>query len=79
MFRIGGKDSENHIDLFAMALPIGCKTMPVDTMTDSQLQHEYLEKSSDLADGWERNGGFEAAYADAKTARLIRRTNRIEI
>ncbi len=60
-----------------MALLIGCKTMPVHTMTDSQLQHEYLEKSSDLAYGGERNGGFEAAYADVKTARLM--TNRIEI
>ncbi len=36
--------------LLIILLLIGCyTTMPVHTMSDSQLQHEYLEKSSKLA------------------------------
>ncbi len=36
--------------LLIILLLVGCyTTMPVHTMSDSQLQHEYLEKSSELA------------------------------
>ena len=36
--------------LLIILLLAGCYTaMPVHTMSDSQLQHEYLEKSSELA------------------------------
>ncbi|MBO1225093.1 MAG: hypothetical protein FVQ84_22635 [Planctomycetes bacterium] len=38
------------LTLLIILLLVGCyTTMPVHTMSDSQLQHEYLEKSSELA------------------------------
>ena len=40
------------LPLLIILLLAGCysyTTMPVHTMSDSQLQHEYLEKSSELA------------------------------
>ena len=38
------------LSLLIILLLAGCyTTMPVHTMSDSQLQHEYLEKSSELA------------------------------
>lgn len=38
-----------HLAILIISLLAGCyTTTPVHTMSDSQLQHEYLEKSSEL-------------------------------
>jgi hypothetical protein len=49
MFHVGGMPMRKHLALLIILLLTGCyTTMPVHTMSDSQLQHEYLEKSSEL-------------------------------
>jgi len=55
MFYVGGVPMRKLLALLIILLLVGCyttmpvHTMPVHTMSDSQLQHEYLEKSSELA------------------------------
>ena len=50
MFYVGGVPMRKLLALLIILLLVGCyTTMPVHTMSDSQLQHEYLEKSSELA------------------------------
>ena len=50
MFYVGGIPTRKLMALLIILL-VGCYTtaMSVHTMSDSQLQHEYLEKSSELA------------------------------
>ncbi len=52
MFYVGGVPMRKLLALLIILLLAGCYSytiMPVHTMSDSQLQHEYLEKSSELA------------------------------
>ena len=51
MFYVGGIPTRKLMALLIILFLVGCYTtaMPVHTMSDSQLQHEYLEKSSELA------------------------------
>jgi uncharacterized protein YcfL len=50
MWYCGGIPMRKLLALLIILLLVGCyTTMPVHTMSDSQLQHEYLEKSSELA------------------------------
>ena len=52
MFCVEGIPMKKLLSLLIILLLAGCysyATMPVHTMSDSQLQHEYLEKSSELA------------------------------
>ncbi len=50
MFFVGGIPMRKHLAILIISLLAGCyTTTPVHTMSDSQLQHEYLEKSSELA------------------------------
>ena len=50
MWYCGGIPMRKLLTLLIILLLVGCyTTMPVHTMSDSQLQHEYLEKSSELA------------------------------
>jgi len=50
MFNVGGIPTRKLMALLIILLLVGCYTtaMSVHTMSDSQLQHEYLEKSSGL-------------------------------
>ncbi len=51
MFYAGGILTRKLMALLIILFLVGCYTtaMPVHTMSDSQLQHEFLEKSSELA------------------------------
>ena len=51
MFYVGGIPTRKLMALLIILLLVGCYTtaMSVHTMSDSQLQHEYLEKSSELS------------------------------
>ncbi len=51
MFYVGGIPTRKLMALLIILFLVGYYTtaMPVHTMSDSQLQHEYLEKSSELA------------------------------